>query len=491
MLALGGYAWLAARGGWRAGAAGLLLHAACLALALLPLARLALGRRHPTAPLAARLNALASALAFALVALQLPSLALVVAPAGVGLLAAELASARAPASAGVAPSLGIGAGWLALAAFAYAEPSVYPFASGFALAGLLLAGAAWRARRRATFAALVLLLALGACELACQASGVLVRGHVEARRRYFQELHQRDAALGYRPRAGLRGLELSYPLDPELRGVYSTDERGFRNVGRDYAAARDWFVGDSFTWGAWVSREDSFVGQLERRWGRPVVGLAAGGYGMLQYEALVELALRERPARLWLCVFANDLAGQIPLAESAAHYDAELPTRFTPAASLFGVLDRGLRALVLRARGWGPRAAREGVTLWPAAGAARDYLDSGHERGVEETYARILARCRGAEVALRVILIPSKERVYRADYERLFPQQGDYLRNELEGYRRLAELAAEAGVPCLDLTRTLRQAVGVGEAPYFALDPHWSPAGHALAAEAIARWEAQ
>ncbi|HBP16851.1 MAG TPA: hypothetical protein DEA08_03520, partial [Planctomycetes bacterium] len=378
-------------------------------------------------------------------------------------------------------------GWLALAGYAYAEPSVYPFASGFALVGVLLAGAAWRGKRRATFGALVLLLGVGACELACQASGLLIRGQAEARRRYYQELHQLDPTLGYRPRPGLRELKLSYHLDPDLRGVYSTDERGFRNVGRDYAAAQDWFVGDSFTWGAWVTRDECFVGQLEQRWGRPAVALAAGGYGVLQYEALVEQALRERPARIWLCVFANDLAGQIPLAQSGAHYE-EFATRFTRAASLFRALDLGLRALVLRARGWGPKEAQAGVTLWPAAGAARDYLASRHYEAVEATYARILARSQEAGVSLRVVLIPSKELVYRADYERLFPRQRDYLRNEAQGYERLAGMAAEAGVPCLDLTPALRRAVEVGERPYFALDPHWSPLGHQLAAEAIAAW---
>jgi len=434
------------------------------------------------------LNAAASALAFALVALQTPGLAPIVVPAGLGLVAAELCSARAPASEGIAPSLAIGAGWLALAGYAYAEPSVYPFASGFSLAGLLLAVAAWRGKRRALFAAAVSLLGAGLCELGCQASGVLARGALEARRRYFFELHQPDPELGYRPRANLRGFVLTHHLDPELQISLDTDARGFRNLGRDYERAQTWFVGDSFTWGSFVGREESFVGRLEERWQQPAISLGVSGYGFRHYEHMFERVAAARPKRAYLCVFANDLS-HVPDRLSSRGYDAEQArARFVRQASLFYWSDQVLRRLVAQLRNRLPRQASSGVTLWPVAGAAPDYLASGHNEGVEASFRRIAARAREAKVELRLLLFPSKERVYREDYERLFPHMSGYLENEAGGYRRLSELAAELGVPCLDLTPALREAAAAGEPLYFALDPHWTPAGHRAAARVIARW---
>lgn len=489
LAALVAYGALVARGDWRAGAAGLLLHGACVVLALLPLARLAIGRRHPTAPLAGRLNAAASALAFLLVALQTPGLAPITVPAGLGLVAAELRSARAPASGGIAPSLAIGAGWLALAGYAYAEPRVYPFASGFALVGLLLAAAAWRGKRRALFAAVVALFAVGSCELGCQVSGALAGRSLEARRRYFFELHQPDEALGYRPRANLRGFVLTHHLDPELRVSLDTDSRGFRNPGRDYERAQSWFLGDSFTWGSFVARDETFVGRLEERWQQPAISLGVNGYGFPHYERLFELVEAARPRRAYLCVFANDLAYVGERLTSRGYAPKQARARFVRKASIFYWSDQVVRRLVAQARKRLPRKAPSGLTLWPVGGAAPDYLASRHNERVEACLRRIVARAKAAKVELRVLLLPSKERVYREDYERLFPHMRGYLENEAGGYERLSELAAELGVPCLDLTPALRErALSGGEPLYFALDPHWTPAGHRAAAEAIAGW---
>ena len=53
--------------------------------------------------------------------------------------------------------------------------------------------------------------------------------------------------------------------------------------------------------------------------------------------------------------------------------------------------------------------------------------------------------------------------------------------------RLLASHAAEIGMPMLDLLPAFRAAAaGAGPPLYFALDRHWTPAGHALAAREIA-----
>jgi hypothetical protein len=52
--------------------------------------------------------------------------------------------------------------------------------------------------------------------------------------------------------------------------------------------------------------------------------------------------------------------------------------------------------------------------------------------------------------------------------------------------RRLADLAAEHGIPALDLLPALEAARSDGP-PYFAENSHWTVGGHRAVAEAIAR----
>lgn len=55
--------------------------------------------------------------------------------------------------------------------------------------------------------------------------------------------------------------------------------------------------------------------------------------------------------------------------------------------------------------------------------------------------------------------------------------------------QRLKEIAAQAGIPLLDLTEPLRRAnQGWGARPYFIYDGHWSPLGHRVVAGEVERF---
>ncbi|HEX6861348.1 MAG TPA: hypothetical protein VF414_00950, partial [Thermoanaerobaculia bacterium] len=98
--------------------------------------------------------------------------------------------------------------------------------------------------------------------------------------------------------------------------------------------------------------------------------------------------------------------------------------------------------------------------------------------------ARRLCRARGADFL--VVFVPTKDRVYKRLCR--FQPEAEPLRWESNDLpRRIAAIAGETGASFLDLTPVFTERASQGEVLYFPRDSHWSPAGHALAAEAIAR----
>jgi hypothetical protein len=344
-----------------------------------------------------------------------------------------------------------------------------------------------RLARRLLLAAVPSLLLYVAVDTVVIATGLLVPSDAADRRRLFHEFYGPSDRLGFQVRGNLREFRLTW-LRESVSAVYSTDEHGFRNVGRDYARAPVYVVGDSFAWGAWVDRDATFYGLLERALGQPVVSLGVGGYGPRQYEMLVkDFVGRHRPAVTALCLFANDL-GRVPtIVESRTWYDKARARYRAPSA-----YQRSLTSRIILALGEGrvPQAeaavatgrASNGLTLYARRGASAEYLTGGEYVEVEASVRRIIDHAAGAGSRLVVFLLPSKESAHKADYLRLFPADAGYLENEERGFERLCRLASAHGVSCLDLTVAFR-----AEAPrrqlYFGLDPHWNEDGHRLAVE--------
>jgi len=97
----------------------------------------------------------------------------------------------------------------------------------------------------------------------------------------------------------------------------------------------------------------------------------------------------------------------------------------------------------------------------------------------------------GARFAL--VIVPSKWQVHREDWSELLAERGEvdddrWTRGRPD--RRLVRLAAARGIPVLDLLSTLRESAGRGQRLYYSRDIHWNATGHAIAAEAVARFVA-
>jgi hypothetical protein len=358
------------------------------------------------------------------------------------------------------------------------------------------------------FALLVPLLSLLAVVLAIEAVvvplGLLVPAEFHDRHLTLFELFEPDPELGFRARPNLREFEVSW-MQNSLRATYDTDEHGFRNVGRDYRDAEIVFVGDSFTWGSWLPREETFPDLAATQLGKPVANLAQESYYVEQYEKVVrmlfeELSPGQAPRCIALCLFANDLAAPLsdddltnfyqrfgwnqyrafPLYKKffvyrAGQFLAESASRLAIAAGLASPpppshLDRN--------------TTPAGVELYRQLGAHPYYFSQSYNLNTEAVLRRLLRYILDQHVTPLVFLLPSKESAYKDDYLRLFP--GDYLNIEEQGYRRLCDVASQLNVPCTDLTAVFRRATR-STATYFQRDPHWNQQGHRLAAAEIAK----
>jgi hypothetical protein len=331
----------------------------------------------------------------------------------------------------------------------------------------------------------------------------LVPGDWQVRHRLFREYYQPDDALLYKVRPNLSEFRVDWP-DDDMTATYSTDARGFRNLGRDYSTSRVYFVGDSYVWGAWVSDQDSLCGYVEKDLGEPVINLGVGSYDFPRYQKLFEdLVVKYKPEIAVLSVFPNDLYLPRPIEPGtpgagdafyrAAGWDAFDHYPLYKKTLTYNLFDRIRRLLSSSRPGSGgdqynqrpdrgARTASNGLTLFQYRGADRNYLvTKAAVDDVARRFARIIQLSADNNIKLLLLLCPTKESTYKRDYQKLFPESADYLRNEESGYELLASQAQAAGVPCVDLTPVFRRQ-GETEILYFRVDNHWNPAGNRLAA---------
>jgi hypothetical protein len=312
-------------------------------------------------------------------------------------------------------------------------------------------------------------------------------------------LFEPDPELGFRARPNLRGFEVSW-MENSLRASYDTDQYGFRNAGRSYAESEIFFVGDSFTWGVWLPREETFPDLVGTELHKSVSNLAQQSYYIEQYEKVVHQFLsRGQPRYVAVCIFANDLTTPITGNDLRNFYErfGWDQYRAFPLYKKFFVYRAGqffadgAKSLSVAA-GLRPapppshldrKTTANGVELYRQLGAHPYYFSQSYNTNTEEVFRRILRFIRDQSITPLVFLLPSKESAYKDEYLRLFP--GDYLEIEETGYRRLCEIASELETPCQDLTPAFRR-VTKSRDTYFQRDPHWNQEGHRLAAAEIA-----
>ena len=110
----------------------------------------------------------------------------------------------------------------------------------------------------------------------------------------------------------------------------------------------------------------------------------------------------------------------------------------------------------------------------------------------------MLETCRKQDIGFGIVLMPSVHQYDPGSSQRvmasIFAAVGSPVREEWSStetgmQRELAAWCERRGVPILDLVPVFRAAIAQADEPLnYAIDPHWTPAGHRVTADAVAAW---
>ncbi len=319
----------------------------------------------------------------------------------------------------------------------------------------------------------------------------------------------------------------SYPV---ARPGYGTveceltmDANGFRNA-TDLTEADVVVLGDSFAEGSRVTDDEAWPFRVARGTGRTVANLGMSGYSPQHCRAaLRDFGLTLRPKWVLLLLYeGNDFR--------------ETRIREGPSIRLKNILRTspilgGIERLLVQSAASvciGPPPAGMDLLSWMpvAAGppdatryyafapkqlidlyvAPADFAGSPQWRIAAQILAALRDDCRAAGARLAVIYAPVKAHVVfplAADglpaekvrgfvalrARRPLPPPDEFVRMLLERLDAkesvVRDWCAAESLPFLTLTPALRAAAAEGRQTYYTYDQHWSPVGHAVAAEAI------
>jgi lysophospholipase L1-like esterase len=302
--------------------------------------------------------------------------------------------------------------------------------------------------------------------------------------------HDSDPVLGWRGKADVR---LRFRR-PEFDTLVEHGPDGWRRpVPQPPAGAahRVLVLGDSFTWGWGVGQGEVFTDRLQQRLPPSVAVINRGvnGFGTAQEYLLLQRELAEhRYDAVVLMFFYNDLAddvdsknGRRPL--FTLDGDALLPRNQPPRPLMsplqrffkdhsraFQLLDFGLDQLTRRLEGEGSDSAA------PPASTAVDYRTLPGAAVTMRLLAEMhrAATAHGAELVL--VYIPQ-----RSESEQ--PTAPDPQAHAV--HEMVRAVAAREGLQLVDLTEPFRAGLQQGRALIYAVDDHWTPAGHELVADVL------
>lgn len=336
------------------------------------------------------------------------------------------------------------------------------------------------------------------------------------------QLHQPDGALGLGLIPGARGW-FENPRDGGGRWI-TISSAGYRD--REFSppkapgGRRVLLLGDSYCEALQVELEEGFPDRLEglmsRRAGRPVEVINTGVSGYGTDNAILCYRHRGRaldPDLVVLAFFMNDfednsrqLQARSGAVEDQPYFSLEagrLHEHPAPRQTHWAGLNQALRRhwrtyrLVSHRLEWlatdrAAEAAFGGLPgLFPVHLAAAD-------PDLEAAWALTLELIRqlrreveadGRRLALVVLTAswqvhPEHLARFQAEYPAIAQHAWDWEKPN----RRLREFAAAEGLPCLDLLPAFQARAAQGGPELHFCGGHWTPAGHALAGEVIARF---
>ncbi|MBE7558602.1 hypothetical protein HS125_06540 [bacterium] len=297
----------------------------------------------------------------------------------------------------------------------------------------------------------------------------------------------------------------AYRLTPGVEGIVHTTEykvpvrinsRGLRNseVGeRSPTRLRVLMLGDSFVMGYYSLEERSLVRLVERRLAErygPVEIINAGvpSYGTVQeLTFLCEEGEYYRPDVVVLAFCLSNDARDNANPERYEIVDGwrvregkkpNLRSTFFRHSHLYRMvrfmLDDERVTLERRTRLYQTPQPETMTEAWQAT---------------DQALAGLVDECSRLSARLYVVAIPEMLQVYPDTWTRVQKDNPKFTLERDLPNRRLTELCARHGVPCLDLLPLLEKHVD--ERLYFETDPHWTPRGCELAGEIVGDWLAE
>lgn len=318
-------------------------------------------------------------------------------------------------------------------------------------------------------------------------------------------LAQADQGMGYRLTPGFVGREREAEFDTHIR----INSKGFRDTEVPRAGADRKIVGlgDSFTFGAGVAFEETYLAKLEQQLNTSGVPTAISkqgipGFNIEQESRLLEETLAKDHYDLILLGFGlNDVTDiQRKMTVSSGYLVSANPTNIQSMLKNILIHSAFVRYVYYRLR-------QNNVALYwleksgfrqdsskqehPMSESLQTYAPSQLQRWrtAGDAFERIRQLSQQHHAELIVLYLPYNFEVYPMIAGRIQHQLGFHEQDmDIDkGRKTLAELCQRGGVPFLDLTIPLRQyAVHYPDSMlYYPINGHWTKTGHALAASIL------
>jgi len=301
-------------------------------------------------------------------------------------------------------------------------------------------------------------------------------------------IYDAETAYQYAP-----DLDLRMARPPEYDVAFVTNSLGLRDdeIGPK-RGARILILGDSFTSGYGVERSEMFVSLLEDRLDVEVVNAGVGGFELVHQLHYFDAKGRAFDADLvvLLLYLGNDLSRNHEWRETESggleSVSRSYPTRTRmefKLGRLYTQMRYSRRVAVAARVPWKPFEDYLALCERELTLDARKAYDRSREL-LGELHDKVAAT--GAEFV--VAMFSYRTTVEQEAYEALAAEVPDFA-NRYDMDRPARELAAileGEGIAYLDLVPALRAAYSASRTPlYFAIDGHFTAAGHALVAEVL------
>jgi lysophospholipase L1-like esterase len=321
----------------------------------------------------------------------------------------------------------------------------------------------------------------------------------------FQQLFMPDPATGHRLRPGastrFTTAEFSARIAINAQGVRDDEPIGPKPAGERRVVV----LGDSIVFAVQVEQHETFCERLEARLNAKgdglryrVINAGVQGYGPAEEARFFEtVASRFEPDLVLVATFvANDA---VEAHDRAWRLAADRPS----ADATRDEAERRLRRLVRRSMVLqivNQRAQQAAERLRPARQPAPDRRLLSYATPLPEDIAegfadaaaavrRIADRAAASGARTAIVLVPARFQLDTTDYDRISPgvtRHGYELARDGASVR-FAEAFESLGLPVLDLLPAFRASANPAGV-FFQRTVHLTPQGHAIAAEALARF---